>query len=322
MVLDPAVEPVRQGVAWNNVDRDTKRLLEKSEYDRGEWEAAALKTRDSWCKLGYFTGHEARYLALWNLRRPGRAAKLLPQSLSRFAEVVVDEAQDCSGADLAILEMLHDAGLPLVLVGDPDQAIYAWRGAQPAALQRLATKLTSAPVPLTGNWRSSPVICRLASTLRAGHRPPDTAVLREDDIPVVVLPTRFAGTGSNHRHASTSNGVVEAFRDVAQQYDIEAVDCLVTAYKYATLPGITREKSNTNQITSLAWARTVTHTEGATSAELTRACAIAVRMLFGYWFPGEVGSAERLCAAHGISVQQANRSAFAFLHSLPPPHKE
>ncbi|MGG7607853.1 UvrD-helicase domain-containing protein [Streptomyces sp. ZG43] len=62
-------------------------------------------------------------IALWDLRHGKTAAALLPPLLSRFAEVVVDEAQDCSAADLAILQLLHDAGLPLVLVGDPDQAI-------------------------------------------------------------------------------------------------------------------------------------------------------------------------------------------------------
>ncbi|PCG83094.1 hypothetical protein CIB93_26545 [Streptomyces sp. WZ.A104] len=322
MVLDPSSTSAGEAVAWDNVDRDAKRLLDASEYSRKQWQDAALATRTSWCERGYYTGHEARVLALWALRSPKWASRLLPPLLSRFSEVIVDEAQDCSAADLAILELLHVAGLPLVLVGDPDQAIYAWRGAQPAALQRFAAKLTSAPVPLTGNWRSSPVICRLASTLRAGKRPPDTAVVRGDDVPVVVLPTRFAGSGSNHRHASTGSGIVEVFRNVAQGYGITAEACLVTAYRYATLPGIAREKSNTNQITSLAWARTVAHTEGATSAELTRACAIAVRVLLGYWFPDGADSPERLCASHRVPLQQINRTAFAFLHSLPPPHKE
>jgi hypothetical protein len=43
-----------------------------------------------------------------------------------------------SGTILAILRLLHDASLPLVLVGDPDQAIYAWRGAEPQALGAFA----------------------------------------------------------------------------------------------------------------------------------------------------------------------------------------
>jgi UvrD/REP helicase N-terminal domain len=42
---------------------------------------------------------------------------------------VIDEARDCSTADLYILNKLYDVGLPLVVVADPDQAIYGFRGA-------------------------------------------------------------------------------------------------------------------------------------------------------------------------------------------------
>ncbi|MEU2930569.1 hypothetical protein ABZ636_36905 [Streptomyces sp. NPDC007251] len=155
---------------------------------------------------------------------------------------------------------------------------YAWRGAEPQALGAFAARLSPAPHRLTGNWRSSPVICRLAATLRTGQRPSDTSVVREDDIPVLLLPTRFAASGSRHLHALTGDGIVDAFCALAEEYAIEAKDCLVTAYKHATLPGITREKPNTNAIASLAWARTVVHTPGASCDDLTRACAIAVRV--------------------------------------------
>jgi DNA helicase II / ATP-dependent DNA helicase PcrA len=48
---------------------------------------------------------------------------------AKYSELVVDEAQDCSAADLHILTQLLHASLPLVLVADPDQAIYGFRGA-------------------------------------------------------------------------------------------------------------------------------------------------------------------------------------------------
>jgi len=54
---------------------------------------------------------------------------------------VVDEAQDCSTADLYILNKLYDVGLPLVVVADPDQAIYGFRGAATHALTSLAGRL-------------------------------------------------------------------------------------------------------------------------------------------------------------------------------------
>ncbi|MEV0742888.1 UvrD-helicase domain-containing protein [Streptomyces sp. NPDC050549] len=281
MTLDPSHNSAHGKVAWDKLDYDTRQLIDASSCSRSVWEEKILATRKSWCEQGYFTGHEVRAVALWNLRNAEAAAALLPPLQSRFAEIIVDEAQDCSAADLAILQLLHDAGLPLVLVGDPDQAIYAWRGAEPQALGAFAARLSPTPHRLTGNWRSSPVICRLAATLRTGQRPPDTSVMRDDNIPVLLLPTLFAATGSRHIHAPTGTGIVDAFRTLTEEYAVPAQDCLVTAYKYATLPGISREKPNTNAITSLAWARTVAHTPGASGDDLARACAIAVRALFG-----------------------------------------
>jgi hypothetical protein len=322
MAIDPSQEQARETVAWDKLDYDTRQLIEASAYNRKAWEEKIFETRKAWCAQGYFTGHEARFLALWNLRNAKAAAGLVPPLRSRFAEVIVDEAQDCSAADLAILQLMHDAGLPLILVGDPDQAIYAWRGAEPQALRSFSAQLSPTPHQLTGNWRSSPVICRLAATLRTGQRPPDTSVVRDDDIPVLLLPTQFADSGSRHLHAPTGAGIVDFFRTLTEGYAVPAKDCLVTAYKYATLPGITREKPNTNAITSLAWARTTAHTPGASGDDLTRACAIAVRTLFGYWYPGETGGPDRIMAAHRLSPGQVNRTAFAFLHSLPAPHRE
>lgn len=134
MTLDSSQDPDRETVVWDRLDYDTRQLIEASAYSRPAWQEKIFATRKSWCEQSYFTGHEARVLALWNLRNAKAAAGLLAPLRSRFAEVVVDEAQDCSAADLAILQSLHDASLPLVLVGDPDQAIYAWRGAEPHAL--------------------------------------------------------------------------------------------------------------------------------------------------------------------------------------------
>ncbi|GAA4887555.1 UvrD-helicase domain-containing protein [Streptomyces coeruleoprunus] len=322
MAVDPSQKEACESVAWDKLDYDTRQLIEASAYSRKAWEEKIFETRKSWCDQGYFTGHEARFLALWNLRNAKAAAGLVPPLRSRFSEVIVDEAQDCSAADLAILQLLHAAGLPLILVGDPDQAIYAWRGAEPQALRSFSAQLSPTPHQLTGNWRSSPVICRLAATLRTGQRPPDTSVVRDDDIPVLLLPTQFANSGSRHLHAPTGAGIVDFFRTLTEEYAVPAKDCLVTAYKYATLPAISREKPNTSAITSLAWAHAAAHSPGASGDDLTRACAIAVRVLFGYWYPGETGGPDSIMAAHRLSAGQVNRTAFAFLHSLPPPHKE
>ncbi|WP_316745528.1 UvrD-helicase domain-containing protein [Streptomyces sp. MK7] len=147
MTLDPSHHSAHGKVAWDKLDYDTRQLIDAGSCNRSVWEEKILATRKSWCDQGYFTGHEVRAVALWNLRNGEATAALLPPLQSRFAEIIVDEAQDCSAADLAILQLLHGAGLPLVLVGDPDQAIYAWRGAEPP--RRSGPSRPACPPPRT-----------------------------------------------------------------------------------------------------------------------------------------------------------------------------
>lgn len=47
---------------------------------------------------------------------------------------MVDEAQDCSFIDWAIINHISSASGNLFVVGDPDQCIYQWRGAAPKHL--------------------------------------------------------------------------------------------------------------------------------------------------------------------------------------------
>lgn len=66
-------------------------------------------------QAGYLTGAELRAHACRNLK--ARAATLGALLTTKYAELVVDEAQDCSAADLHILSRLHDAGGAGILFG-------------------------------------------------------------------------------------------------------------------------------------------------------------------------------------------------------------
>ena len=48
----------------------------------------------------------------------------------RYDAVFVDEYQDTDPAQERLLQVVAGGGRDLVVVGDPDQAIYAFRGAQ------------------------------------------------------------------------------------------------------------------------------------------------------------------------------------------------
>lgn len=108
---------------------------------------------------------------------------------TRFDEIIVDEAQDLNELQIECLRLLKATALDsLVLVGDYDQTIYQWRGSNPALCEDLAEDAELLPKPLTENYRSSQVICNMATKFRSIPHP-DKAVgeYRNCSIPPTVL---------------------------------------------------------------------------------------------------------------------------------------
>jgi len=78
----------------------------------------------------------------------------------------VDEYQDTDAAQYALLRLLAGDGSGLAVIGDPDQAIYGFRGADVGFFLRFGRDFPGAQtVMLTRNYRSSPVI--VAGALQA-----------------------------------------------------------------------------------------------------------------------------------------------------------
>jgi exodeoxyribonuclease V beta subunit len=72
---------------------------------------------------------------------------------SRYKIVLVDEFQDTDPVQWQILERAFHGHRTLVLIGDPKQAIYAFRGAD-VVTYLLATKAAGSKATLGTNWRS------------------------------------------------------------------------------------------------------------------------------------------------------------------------
>ncbi len=122
------------------------------------------------------------------------AASLLTRQATRQRErdaydaVFVDEYQDCDPAQEALLRALAGDGRDLVAVGDPDQSIYAFRGADVRVLTSFPDRFRGpggAPAPVVALRtcrRSGPVL--LAASRRVARRLPaapagDTAAHRQ-----------------------------------------------------------------------------------------------------------------------------------------------
>lgn len=89
---------------------------------------------------------------------------------SRFDYVMVDETQDNSIFQWMLLDFLAEAHKNLYVVGDPDQAIYSFRGAVPNYLVSLDEKYNCKTIVLDQNYRSTPVILNAANNVIAHNR--------------------------------------------------------------------------------------------------------------------------------------------------------
>ena len=74
----------------------------------------------------------------------------------RIDYMVVDEFQDTSPLQFALLWRLYEAGVPMLVVGDLKQAIMGFQGADPRLFKALAYRYPSATSALPCNWRSQP----------------------------------------------------------------------------------------------------------------------------------------------------------------------
>ncbi len=76
--------------------------------------------------------------------------------------VMVDEVQDCSGDDWKLIEILASHHGNIFVVGDPDQAIYEWRGASPKTFVNFRAETD---IILNLNYRSTPDILAVANSI-------------------------------------------------------------------------------------------------------------------------------------------------------------
>ena len=84
----------------------------------------------------------------------------------RFRHVFVDEFQDVNPLQLRLLQAWLGDQFDLCVVGDPDQAIYGWNGADPRALTEVGATFPGVTVlRLAHNHRSSPQVVAAARTV-------------------------------------------------------------------------------------------------------------------------------------------------------------
>lgn len=103
----------------------------------------------------------------------------------RHRHLFVDEFQDVNPLQFALLQAMLGPESTLVVVGDPDQAIYGWNGAEPDFINCIDEHLPgTAVVHLRTNFRSTPEV--LATAGRVLDKDPQPAARFRGDPPTLT----------------------------------------------------------------------------------------------------------------------------------------
>src|SRR5947207_11535358 len=90
-------------------------------------------------------------------------SSLLEQEHKRARFILIDEFQDCNSSNITLAELLAGSEKNIFAVGDPDQAIYRFRGASSAAFEEFQRRFPQTQgVVLDENQRSRGSILRVA----------------------------------------------------------------------------------------------------------------------------------------------------------------
>lgn len=148
--------------------------------------------------VGAYTHDLGRY---WCYRTLVEQPAILHALVRRYPHILIDEAQDIGTVHQAIIELLIGAGCQVSLIGDPNQGIYEFAGADGSFLSLYGEREGVAALALTRNYRSVPSVLDLANRLSTRT---DTA---ERDVPETTHGAYFVP----YRNADRAN-LVAAFR--------------------------------------------------------------------------------------------------------------
>ncbi|MBL1270208.1 MAG: DEAD/DEAH box helicase [Halomonas sp.] len=113
-------------------------------------------------RIGAYTHNLGRY---WCYRTLAEQPGILRALVHRYPHILIDEAQDICTVHQAIIEQLVGAGCQVSLIGDPNQGIYEFAGADGSFLSQYGQREGVSSLELTMNFRSVPPILDLANSL-------------------------------------------------------------------------------------------------------------------------------------------------------------
>ena len=133
---------------------------------------AKIENQDDQILEDYLQRQKATYsldfddLIFFALRMLEKFEDVCEKWQSRLNYIMVDEFQDSSSVEMRLIEVLSNRYKNLMIVGDPDQNIYEWRGSDVKLLVDFdKDHEPTDTIILNQNYRSTPEILKCANTL-------------------------------------------------------------------------------------------------------------------------------------------------------------
>nr|WP_235031870.1 ATP-dependent DNA helicase [Actinacidiphila yanglinensis] len=189
----------------------------------------------------------------------------------RYDAVFVDEYQDTDAAQVRLLRAIAGQGRTLVAFGDPDQSIYAFRGADVNGILDFSTAFpdrAGRPAPvrvLTGNRRAGAALLTAAGQLAGRMALPrlPAAAARAHRAPAAQRPGGALAVRTHPTPGAELDAVADALRRAHLEDGVPWSDMAVLTRTTSALPGLRRALTSAGVPVDLAPSATPLHADPA-----------------------------------------------------------
>lgn len=141
--------------------------------------------------------------------------------------IMLDEAQDCNYDDWNLVEILQGIHHNLFIVGDPDQAIYEWRGAKPNMFVEFVNDKT---IILDQNYRSTSNILNVANSIIKNNN---------NRVPKDLFTNKIGGSEVIHYHAKSEQDevkwIIDKIKSINNSNDKSSLNDFAILYRASYL---------------------------------------------------------------------------------------
>ncbi|OBX05196.1 DNA-dependent helicase II [Gallibacterium genomosp. 3] len=167
--IDEGLYPPKQACWFINNKKDLglrPEQIEAKDTESHKWVEIYKIYQDACDRAGLVDFAELllRTYELW-LKKP----LILQRYQQRFQHILVDEFQDTNNIQYAWVKLLAGKTGKVMIVGDDDQSIYGWRGAQIENIHRFLADYQAQTIRLEQNYRSTENILQSANVLIANN---------------------------------------------------------------------------------------------------------------------------------------------------------